>query len=294
MPTRRTFLKSAFATFGLLSGAEFSAFATTTPKNFEGKDVFDRILRKADKWATLPIGELMGKIAKEFEGTPYVAGSLELSLDREICSVNLTGLDCVTFFETTLDFARMIKKGGRTPEDLLKQVEFTRYRGGHRGDYSTRLHYTSDWLFDNQAKHTVKILDDLPGSTPYSPHVGFMSDHPDSYKQLAKHPALIEKLKQRENIINSRTLKFVPIDKIAEAAPSLKTGDIVGVCTSTPGLDITHTGLIVCDESGVPRFMHASSLKANYKVMVKPDLLPAALAWTKTNTGAMFARPLEP
>lgn len=234
----------------------------------------------------------MGKIAHEFEGTPYKPGTLELSNDKEICSVNLTGLDCVTFFETTLDFARMLKNGGKTPADLLKEVQFTRYRGGVKGDYTSRLHYTSDWFYDNQKKGTVKILGDLPGAEDYKPNVHFMSEHPQSYPQLVAHPELVAKIKKFESLINSRTLKYVPIDKISAVESSLKTGDIVGVCTSTPGLDITHTGIVVCDENSVPHFMHASSSRTNYKVMIKPGPMSTALAWTKTNTGALFARPL--
>lgn len=292
MLSRRTFIKSIFAGY-VLGGARLAANAAV-PTSFEGKDVFARIMQKVQGWSSLPIGNLMGKIAKELEGTPYKPGTLELSSVLEICSVNLKGLDCVTFFETTLDFARMIKKGGETPEALLKEIAFTRYRGGVVGDYTSRLHYTSDWLYDNQAKKTVRMLDDLPGAENYSPKVSFMSDHPDSYAQLVMNPRLVDQIKQQEALINSRSMKFIPIDKISGVESSLKTGDIVGVCTSTPGLDITHTGLVVCDDNGVPHFMHASSTKSNYKVLVKPGPMSAALAWAKTNTGAIFARPLEP
>src|ERR1700712_5044937 len=62
--------------------------------------VFKRISIKADaeKWKTLPIGELMGKIATELEGTQYVGGVLDRSPNQEVCTVDLTSLDCVTFF----------------------------------------------------------------------------------------------------------------------------------------------------------------------------------------------------
>ena len=52
----------------------------------------------------------------------------------------------------------MIKRGKSSPEDLLAEVRTTRYRGGKMGDFTTRLHYTTDWFVDNEAKGVVKIL----------------------------------------------------------------------------------------------------------------------------------------
>ena len=100
-PTRRAFLsRSLQLTAGLLmtsalSRALAASAADEKIEPFEGADIFDRVLAKAldGKWAALPIGDCMGLIAKEFEGTPYVGFTLELSKDTELCSVNLTGLD---------------------------------------------------------------------------------------------------------------------------------------------------------------------------------------------------------
>jgi len=264
-------------------------------QSFSGDDVFRRIMStaKLEKWRALPIGELMGKIARELEGTPYVAGTLDRNSEIETCSIDLTGLDCVTFFETTLCFARMLKKGGTTPSELLNEVRFTRYRDGKQGDYSSRLHYTSDWLIDNQKKGVVKLLSDLPGAEPFLPKVGFMSEHPQSYKALAAHPELIAKIKNCENSVNRHELKYIPSDKLALAESLLSTGDIVGVCTNAPGLDISHTGLILRDSEGVPHFMDASSNKQRLKVTIEMGPISKSLNWSKSITGAIFARPQE-
>ncbi|MBX9666616.1 MAG: DUF1460 domain-containing protein [Candidatus Obscuribacterales bacterium] len=293
--SRRSFIKTLLSSVGALGSFELGAFGQAKQAEvFKGKSVFNRILSKSSHWRTLPIGVLMGKIARELEGTPYQSHTLELAVDREICSVNLEGLDCVTFFETTLGFARMLKKGGSTPEALLNEVAFTRYRGGVAGDFSSRLHYTSDWLFDNQVKHSIQLLADLPGSELFRPQVGFMSTHSGSYPQLVAHPEMIEKIRNQEEKINSRSFEFIPLNKLSEAEPMLRTGDIVGLCTNQPGLDISHTGLVYCGDDGIPHFMHASSLKGNYKVTLQA--VPISKTWvsSKTITGAIFARPLEP
>jgi len=300
--TRRTFLRHTFAgTIGMLSASALSTvFAEEVEQKiepFKGRDRFASLLSKArsEKWDALPIGQTMGHVARELEGTPYVGFTLELSADREVCSINLTGLDCVTFFEDTLCFSRMLKKGGRSEQDMLDEVTFTRYRGGKITDFVSRLHYTTDWFFDNQQKKVVKILaPDLSGAEPFVQKVGIMSEHPENYRQLKAHPEMIPRIKPIEDQINARQMKYIPMDKLKDVEEQLQTGDIVGVCTSAAGIDIAHTGLVYVDEKGARHFMDASSGKSKMKVTLEPGPISEALNWSKKLTGAMFARPLEP
>src|SRR5947208_8223102 len=120
------------------------------PDVFAGQETFERllILGRERRWSELPIGERIGAIGMALRQTPYVASTLELYDDREVCSVDFRGLDCVTFFELALALARMIKRGERTPDALLAEVTFLRYRGGQITDYASRLHYLSDWFVD--------------------------------------------------------------------------------------------------------------------------------------------------
>jgi hypothetical protein len=296
---RRLFLKSIFTTCSALAFGELSVFSKDRNfigPNFQGEAIFDRIVAKArlNHWNKLAIGDLMGKIAEELAGTPYVANTLELSTDREFCSVNFKGLDCVTFFETTLDFARILKKDLHSPTDLVKEVQFTRYRAGVVGDYTSRLHYTTDWFVDNQRKKVIQLLDNLPEVMPFTQKVSVMSDHPDSSIQLKAHPELVPIIKRQEAAINNLALKYVPMEKIADIEHLLNTGDIVGVCSNAAGIDITHTGLIYCDQQGVRHFMDASSKKSAMQVQIENGPISKTLNWSKNLTGAMFARPLEP
>lgn len=290
---RRTFL-SSIAT-GSLLGPTALALAVTERERFEGQEAFTRIVNKAmaEKWNRLPMGELIGKIALEFKGTPYVGFTLELSKDAEYCVVNLNGLDCVTFFEDALCMARMLKRGKSSSNDLLNEVQITRYRGGKMGDFTTRLHYTTDWFVDNEAKGVVKILTpELPGAEPFTQKVGIMSHHPEHYRQLAAHPELIPAIRQTEEVINGRSLKYLPMEKLKAAEPLLQTGDIVGVCTTEEGIDIAHTGLCIKDEQGIVHFMDASSSRRNMKVTLEPEI-STCLNWSSKLTGVMIARPLE-
>ncbi|MDR3691501.1 MAG: DUF1460 domain-containing protein [Fimbriimonas sp.] len=263
-------------------------------RQFDGQEVLQRIVNKAtsENWPSLPIGELMGKVALELRGIPYKGFTLEISKDLEYCVVNLKGLDCVTFFEDTLDIARMLKKGRTTPDDLLAEVRFTRYRGGRMGSFPSRLHYTTDWFVDNEEKGVVKVVTpDLPGAEEFTQKVGIMTQHPERYRQLATHPQYVSEMKLIEDTINGRSLKYLPMDKLEAAEPLLKTGDIIGVTTSEDGIDIAHTGLVLRDETNVAHFMDASSARSRMQVTLEPEI-SKCLNWSSQLTGVMVARPL--
>jgi hypothetical protein len=296
---RREFLRYAsLGTLGLLGA---SALADTIGQvsgqlqDFKGRDVFNRIVGKARhmRWVKLPIGELIGKIALELKGTPYVGFTLEVSKDSEACVVNLKGLDCVTFFEDSLCMARMLKRGKSSPKDLMAEIRTTRYRGGKMGDFTTRLHYTTDWFVDNEQKGVVKILTpELPGAEPFTQKVGIMSEHPKNYRQLAAHPELVPKIRAIEEKINGRSMKYLPMDKLAADEHLLQTGDIVGITTTERGIDVAHTGLCIKDEERLVHFMDASSMRTEMRVTLESEI-SKSLNWSRELTGVMFARPLE-
>ena len=161
------------------------------------------------------------------------------------------------------------------------------------GDFTTRLHYTTDWFVDNEAKGVVKILTpELPGAELFTQKVGIMSKHPENYRQLAAHPELLQNIRLAEEKINARSLKYLPMEKLEAAEHLLQTGDIVGVTTTAEGIDIAHTGLCIKDEQGVVHFMDASSSRRRMKVTLEPEI-SKCLNWSPKLTGVMFARPLE-
>jgi hypothetical protein len=258
-----------------------------------GRDTFERLVEQAREhaWVDRPIGERIGTVGMALRRTPYVDGTLEIYEDREVCSINLRGLDCVTFFETALAFARMLRRGRLTPEALLAEATFTRYRGGRLTDYASRLHYMSDWFADNDDKRVVRLITrELPGATRFSKRVNFMSTHPAAYRQLKANPELIQKIARVEADINARTMHYLPKDKVAAAGGRLMTGDIVGITTTLDGLDCAHAGLCYRDQGGALRLLHASTAR---KAVVLDEDLATYLAGVPTHTGIMAARPLE-
>src|SRR5438132_14269728 len=114
--------------------ASFHIFAGTLPFDtvFKGRDHFDALVRRAESenWRMLAIGERTAAVGRALCGTPYKSFTLEIDDRVEAPSVNLTGLDCWTFFETSLAFARMLNEPREnwTPEALLHYIELDRYR----------------------------------------------------------------------------------------------------------------------------------------------------------------------
>lgn len=263
------------------------------PNAFTGKEKFFKLseLARRERWQQQSIPEIMGRVGMELRGTPYVGSTLELYDDREVCSINLMGLDCVTLFENALAFARLLKSGKELlPEKMMEVVTFTRYRGGNITDYTSRLHYTTDWFHDNQVKKVVMdITKGLPGAERFTQVVNFMSTHPNSYRQLKANPALVPVIAEIESQINAREMYYVPKEKVAAAEPELKTGDIVGITTTIKGIDCSHTGLCYRDESGKLRLLHASLTK---KEVTLDDELHTYLASVSKHTGIMVVRPL--
>lgn len=258
---------------------------------FVGGEVFSEIVRRVrdDHLDKLPIGLLTGDIGMMLQGTPYVGSTLELSEDREVCSVNLLGLDCVTFYEVALGLARMVRHGGTKPVDLLKEIQLTRYRGGKLDGYLSRLHYTSDWIDDNERKGVVtNLTPELPGASRMDKSFDFMSRHPQLYRQLRAHRELVPLMATIEKQISARRPWYVPNDRVAAIEPLLQTGDIVGIATTAAGLDCSHTGLIYVDEIQVRRFLNASSIK---KQVVLGERLSEYATKYRNNLGVMIARP---
>src|SRR6266704_3422479 len=130
---------------------------------FKGQDQFSRLVAKAKSgnWKALPIGERTATVAQALVGTRYKHFTLEIDNRIESPSVNFQGMDCWTFFEIALGFARMLNEpeSNWTPERLLHYIELDRYRGGEcTGEYLSRLHYLEDWLYDNDHRGLVEDL----------------------------------------------------------------------------------------------------------------------------------------
>ncbi len=285
---RRTFIK--------LSGLVAGYITFNFNKNISGSQLIDDyeivlLKRKLKELESLDytndISVLVKSVGESFIGTPYEAGTLDVNLTEKLI-IKLSGLDCVTFVENSLALSRLVKKQKLTVEDFKEELKFIRYRDGKLDGYLSRLHYFTDWIYDNEQKGVVKDVTKEIGGKILNKNINFMSTHTDSYKVLKKNPDLVDELKIIEEDISQREIYYVPITKVEDKYDLLNDGDIIATVTSIDGLDVTHTGLIY-KSAGETKFLHAS-LK-NKEVIITSGELTSYLQGIKKCTGIIIARP---
>ncbi len=249
------------------------------------KEILNEILNKFSDKKDAPIGDLIIEVGSYFKETPYVAQTLELEPEQLV--VNLRELDCTTFAENCLAIARTIKSDNPGFDQFTRELKYIRYRDGEIENYTSRLHYFSDWIYTNEKKQLVKNASKEIIEIPYKLEVNFMSTHPDSYKQL-KDSSLVPIIQEQENEINTREMYYIPEDKIAEVEDKLMDGDIAGVTTHIEGMDIQHVVLLTRVEGRI-HILHASS--AGEKVLLSEGTLVDYLLGSKKASGIMVVRP---
>ena len=183
----------------------------------------------------------------------------------------------------------MLKKGKTDIEDFEKELEFIRYRDGNNTGYTSRLHYFTDWIYDNEGKGVVKDITYDIGGIPYNKNINFMTTHTKSYKQLYGNSKNISKMKDVESDMNEREMFYIPKSKVDNYYDLLKTGDIIATTTDISGLDVTHTGFIY-KENGNTYFLHAYSTEN--EVVISSEQVKQYLQNNKKQTGVIVARPL--
>ena len=237
------------------------------------------------------IGDIITETGKSFLGTDYVAHAIEKDGEEQLV-INLTGLDCTTFLENAVVFSRLIKKGKTSFEDYKNELTFIRYRDGKIDQYPSRLHYFSDWIYNNQQKGIIKDITEEIGGEQISFSLNFMSTHPDAYKHLKESPEFIPVIEEQEKEISSRTYYYIPKEKISSVEDKIHSGDLIAFTTNIKGLDIGHVGIAVKEKDGRIHLLHAPQVGS--KVQITEIPLSEYVMSVKKHTGLIVLRVLEP
>jgi hypothetical protein len=243
-----------------------------------------------------PLGRAAVRVGEQAAGTPYVASTLEAYLkaggkptSTEPLTLSLTRFDCVTLVESCLAVARVARAPAAPSwERFGREVERMRYRGGTRGDYTSRNHYFSEWISDGERRGLVRDLGAELGGIEDARPLRFMTEHRASYPALADD-GVYRAIGEMERRLDARPRHVVPTAHIADVADSIQTGDVLAFATSIPGLDVSHSAMAYRDRAGVLRVLHAPL--SGGVVEVTKTTLPEYVARIRRGTGILLARP---
>ncbi len=234
------------------------------------------------------IGELATEIGTCLLGTPYAAGTLERKGPEELV-INLRQMDCSTLVENVLALTRMIRSGRSAFGEYAAELARIRYRQGRLAGYASRLHYFSDWIFDNQRKGIVQNITRTLGGQPCLKKIDFMTKNADRYPPLG-NPEIFRQTRALEKKMRRRLRYWLPKPFVKEADGRIADGDLIAVTAAAVGLDVMHAGLAV-RVRGKIRLLHASVTAR--KVVISTEPLHDYLAGSESRTGILVARAVE-
>ena len=230
--------------------------------------------------------------ARQFLGVPYVAHTLEVN-DNEQLVVNTRQLDCTTLVETVTALTLCARQGKRSWNDYLQTLRTLRYRQGVLTDYTSRLHYFSDWIADKQA---MKIVSEIQSPNPpftavQRVSVNYMSTHPAAYKALKAQPKLVSVIRQQEQRLTGTRARYIPKSALRRSTKALRQavhdGDIIAITCKKKGLDIAHLGFAVWQKDGL-HLLNASMI--HKKVVEEPMPFYQYLQKHSSHTGIRVLR----
>ena len=267
---------------GLILWSACSAFAGEQDRAHIEKWLQEAVSLPKDSCRTL-------HFAKKMLGVPYVAGTLDGNEEEQLV-VLVDSLDCTTFVETVLAFCIADKRGERDYEGFKKALTQIRYRDGILNGYTSRLHYFSDWIRNNEQMGFVKeCTSETACSQPKELWLDFMTSHVDSYLPMKKNPELVQEMAAHEKNWQGTVVSYIPKEKLNLSPEELKIkdGDVLAMVTNIKGLDIVHVGFAFWRE-GKLHLLHASS--SAKKVIEDPKTQYESSKNTKAHIGVRAIR----
>ena len=241
---------------------------------------------KENKLADLPVNERIPYVARFFLNVPYKGNTLNVAKEN-LPVINLRELDCVTFIENVLALSFLPDYNSGYESVFVKNIVRIRYRRGVIEDYTSRLHYSSDWLYEMSQQRLLTEMTLFAGGINYRPQVCFMTQHYDRYPPLKRDRVMRLKMKEIESAINKRTYYYIPKANVEKAYGRIKNGDVILITTNIKGLDTSHIGFAL-KQNGKTYLLHASS--AGRKVMVSELPLKEYMEGISSQSGIMVAR----
>lgn len=263
---------------------------------FKGEAKFYAMAAKAERenWRNLPLNDRTIRVARELVGTPYVNYTLEIDDHIEAPSVNLNAMDCWTFYENSLAFARMLryKPAPYKPEDMLHMIEVERYRNGTcNGAYLSRLHHLEEVFSDNQRRGLAQnITSRIPGAVRIQREIREMTVQWKAYRYLKANPNLIAPMGQIEAQVSRLPVYHIPKQNVRSVEKYLQNGDICAITTNSKDGYTSHVGLIMRVKDRA-YFCHATSDRDKGRMTIIDRPISDYVNGAAKHAGIIICRP---
>lgn len=249
--------------------------------------IYEAYIKEFSSLGKIPVNELLIKTAKYFLTKPYVASTLEITDDEKLV-INLREFDCTTFVETCLALSLTIKSEDHSFAGFCNKLTSIRYRNNEIEGYPSRLHYMTEWIYQNEKKGILNDLTVSMGGNKVSKKIDFMTTHTDAYKHLKNSAINTDKMREIEDGINrANSYSIIKKSLIHTIEPDIKDGDIIVFATSIGGLDYSHIGIAYWESNNL-HFIHASSKYK--KVVIEKQTLEEYCLSSKSCTGISVLR----
>ena len=226
-------------------------------------------------------------------GTRYGNYTLEIHDHIEAPSVNLHALDCWTFYEVSLAFARMIhsRPAPWTGVDLLHFIELERYRGGRcDGTYLSRMHHLEEVFYDNERRGLGRNITRSLGGVPVRRDIREMQIAWRNYRYLRHNPSYRSGIAKVEARVSRLPVTYIPKSRVARIESQLQDGDVLAIACEDSSGYTSHVGLAVRDGSTC-RFMHATSKHDKGHRCILDRRISQYLTEKQDNMGLIVFRP---
>lgn len=257
------------------------------PYSQEDRAICETLLKSAKEREDRmkPLSELIPAVGRHFLDAPYEPDTLEGEGPEELV-VNLRAFDCVTFVENAIVLAGLIRSGKTAFTDFTAALERIRYRRGCCHGCASRLHYFTDWIYDNGRKGLVRDITREIGGIALRKTFHRLTDHREDHPGL-KDPTAFRRMRIVEGTCSRRPFFFIPKASLETAGDRIADGDIIAITTDEWGIDVSHAGLSVRVE-GQLHLLHASS--AAGRVVLSEITLNRYLLAKRSRTGIIVCR----
>lgn len=226
--------------------------------------------------------------ARSMIGIPYCGGTLDVN-ENESLVLRTDSVDCTTYVETVLAMylASKIEYGGYN--DFKKALTKIRYRDGVIKGYSSRLHYFSDWVANNEKKGILYEVTSRSNHSQRHFSINYMTKHSGLYRRLKEDSLSVNEMLCVEEKWKNYDMSYIPKELLKEHHNNIDicNGDILALTTNIDGLDVLHLGFAVWVDGNI-HLLHASSLYG--RVVLDPMSLYEYLKDRKKHTGIRVIR----